>query len=142
MMNKFDMQIQCEEFYKAETIQDLLGEQDEVTTLPCFSQVEETMDKIAEYQLLFEDAEMYLANQVDSDDHLEYVTVVEKLITYQQILDDLKSLSWVAEYFVNEPVRRRYYDCNNCPFTEGEKNVNSCTCGCALFTEEGILLHD
>ena len=137
MMNKFDMQIQCEEFYREE-----LQEREQAVVTSCVSRTEETMGLIAKYQMLFDDAESYLRNEVDCDDFFEHTRVTTILIGYQEILDDLKSFSWVAEYFIDEPAKRRYYDCNNCPFTKGEEDINSCTCGCALFTEDDILLHD
>ena len=135
MMNKFDIQIQCEEFY---TENDVV---EEAVVTSCYTRVEETMDLILKYQMLFDDAESYLQNEVDCDDFFEHTRVTSILIGYQEILDDLKSLSWVAEYFANEPVRRRYYHCENCPFTKGEEDVNGCTCGCALFTEYTTMFH-
>ncbi len=143
-MNKFDMQIQCEEFYTENCLTEAEKAEilDDVVVVSCYSAVEETMDTITEMQMMIEDAESYLVHQVDSDDYMEHTRVINILITYQEILDELKSFSWVAPYFADEPAKRRYYDCNGyCPFKNGEQDVNSCTCGCALFTEDGQLLH-
>lgn len=128
----FDCQVQCEEFYTEEMCfnqEELLEEE---TVIISYSVVDEIMEKIEKYQMLFDDAASYLHWNVDCDDVVEFERVLDVVIGYQEILDDLKSLSCVAEYFADEPAKPRYYHCHACPFTKGEEDVNGCTGNCAL----------
>lgn len=123
MLNQFDTQVQCEEFYKEE-----------------FSMTQELAEEIQETEIVSVSTETHLVELIKSyEKHIQeledlvtdsciWTVVHTQLDTFKTVVKDLKHL--VPEAFIEEPADNEVWVCGSCPGYDGD--TNSCDGRCGL----------